>query len=149
MTTDPRMPSVQRGREKPEKSIAELTSELYRQIGTMIDRQIALARQEASAAVRSAGRGAATLAVGGVLAQAAVVCLALAAVYRLREQMPPWAAASLVGASLGSLGVVAGAVGFGQLRRATGRLPEVQRQLREDMGWARDEARELAWELGG
>ncbi len=136
---------------KPEsdKPIGELVRELYQDFTTMIDRQIALAKHEAAAAVRSAGQGAAVLAVGGIVGLVGFVYLMLAAVFALSRVMPGWAAALLVGGILTVIGAVAAAGGVRRLRVLTRPLPGTRETLREDQAWAREEARELRREIRG
>ena len=81
-----------------ERSIGELFSDLSRQTSTLVSQEIALARTEMTAQVRSAARGAGLIGAGGAVAYAGVLAVVAAAVLLLVEAgVAPWVSALLIG----------------------------------------------------
>jgi hypothetical protein len=150
MRYEQRIPVSHRPTEEPDdRSIGELLREVYQDAMTMVDRQIALAKSEARAAVQAAGRGAAIIGAGALVGLVGFIYLMLAVVYGLSRVMPDWAAAGLVGLVLAVAGGVAIWLGARQLKAAAQPLPETRETLREDAQFARQEAREFAREIRG
>lgn len=86
------------------RSIGELLGDLGRQTGTLVRREIDLARVEVTSSVGRMSRGAATAGIGGALAYAGLLVLLFAVVLGLIELgLPPWLAALVVG--VGALGI--------------------------------------------
>ncbi len=136
------------GQDTPaERSIADLLRDLYQEIATMIDRQVALAKAEAASTAETAGRGVAVVAAGGVVAMVGFIYLMLAIVFALSRVMPGWAAALVVGAVLAAIGGAAAMAGIRRLRALRQPMPETRETLREDGAWAREEAREIRREI--
>jgi uncharacterized membrane protein YqjE len=145
MKPEHRMP----GRHDTDKPIGELLRELYQDVSMMIDRQIALAKHEASAAANAAGKGVAVIAAGALVGLVGFIYLMLAAIYALSRVMPDWAAALVVGLVLAGIGAACAMAGVKKLRAVTQPLPETRETLKEDAGFAKEEARDLAREIRG
>jgi hypothetical protein len=144
MRYEQRIPISQRPPEEPDdRSIGELLRDLYQDTMTMVDRQIALAKREAVTAAQAVGRGVAIIGAGALVGLVGFIYLMLALVYGLSRVMPDWAAAGLVGLVLAIAGGVAVALGARRLKALSEPLPETRETLREDVQFARQEAREL------
>jgi len=79
------------------RSIGDLLGDLGRQTGTLVRKEIDLAKVEVTSSVGRMSRGAATAGIGGALAYAGLLVTLFAIVYLLAEAMPLWIAALIVG----------------------------------------------------
>ena len=86
------------GRPAPDgRSIGELVRDLANDTTRLIRDEIALARTEMQDKIGQAGRGAAMIGAGGVLAIPALVLILAGIAILLANWMPPWVAALVVG----------------------------------------------------
>jgi hypothetical protein len=131
--------------ERGDESIGKLSHDLYDEVSTLVERQIALARREALDALRVAAPGVGLVAVGAVAAQTGLFCLGLAAVEGLSRAMPRGAAATLVGLGLVGTGAAAAAGGVARLRGVSGAMPRTRETLAEG---ATETARAASQALG-
>lgn len=132
-----------------DKPIGELIRDLYQDFSILVDRQVALVKEEAKSTARTAGRAGAVLAAGGLIGLVGFIYLMLACVYALALVMPAWGGALIVGGVLAVAGAIAIMVGVRRLQAITEPLPESRETLREDRAWAREELRELRREVRG
>lgn len=159
MTRPDEVPGLRRGASRPgaastgerrdrhvarEKPFAELVRDFVRDLSILIDRQIALARHEASRAAAAAGRGAAIVAAGGLVALVGLVYLVLAAVHLLTRVMPDWAAAGAAGLVLVVAGAIVLAAGARTLRSVRVAPRATVETLKEDREWIRRQIRSSA-----
>jgi len=80
-----------------ERSLGELFSELSRETGQLVRKEVELATTEMTAKVRSASTHVATTAAGGALAHAGLLVLLAALVIGLAQLgVTPWLAAAIV-----------------------------------------------------
>ncbi len=135
LAVGPALPEPPERRDLQEKSIPELIGALFREVSTLIDRQMALVRLEAWGAAAEAGRATAVVTVGGILAVVGLVYLALAAVALLARAMPDWAAAGLVGLALAVVGAIVLNAGLGTLRSIRVAPRVTVERLKEDRAW--------------
>ena len=91
------------------RSLAELLREIANDLSRLFRSEIALARAEATDSVKKMAGSIVMMAIGGVLALAALIYVLQAVVYLLAEVMDPWLAALLVG-------VVVGIAGFAMIK---------------------------------
>ena len=106
--------------------------------GTLLRKEVELARHEIVASITARLRGAGALAIAGVCAVVGLVYAALAAMIALEAVVPRWPAALIVA---GFFFVAAGAVTAFGLRRIKGPplMPEeTVRTVKEDVEWTRE-----------
>jgi cytochrome c biogenesis protein CcdA len=129
------------GRVKPphEQSMVELIRSIAADTGSLVKKEVELARQEVTEAVTARIKGVAAMAAAGVLGLVALVFLATAGAWALALVMPNWAAWLIVGAVF--LLLAAGAVLFGKARmRSPSFSPEeTKRTVKEDVAWAKQQ----------
>ena len=125
-----------------DKSAAELTSDLARQMSNLVHDEIALAKVEMSEKGRRAGRGAGMFGAAGVLAFLGLACFATAAIAGIAVSLPVWAAALIVG---GALLLGAGLIalrGKREVEDAAPPLPTAAIQsTKEDVEWLKTHAK--------
>jgi NADH:ubiquinone oxidoreductase subunit 6 (subunit J) len=102
------------------RSIGDLLGDLGRQVGTLVHRELDLARVEVSTSVGRLSRDAALVGIGGALVYAGVVVLLAAAVFGLVEAgLDPWLAALIVGALVLAVGGVIVASGLNHMKQTS------------------------------
>lgn len=116
----------------PDRSIAELVADLSQNLRTLIRQEMALARAEISQSVSSAGRGAALIVAGGVLALAGLLGLVAAISLGLVALgLHPAGATAIVGIVLAAAGYLFVRSGMSGLR-ATNIAPTTTVQTLKD-----------------
>jgi hypothetical protein len=118
--------------------------ELIRDIGSNLSllarQQAELAKRELAATLGEKAKGAALLAVAGVLGLFVIGFLGLAGAAALDLVLPRWAALLIVAGVFLLLAAIAGLVGKGALAAAM--TPELtKRTVKEDVEWARAQIR--------
>lgn len=126
------------GQERETPSFGELFGQLARDLGLLLQQEVALAKKEFQQALGQAALGAIILLVAGVLATVGLVLLLSAVVLALALVLPHWAAALLVGLVflvLAGLGAWLGIRRLAKLRL----IPErTLRTLKEDAAMFRE-----------
>lgn len=121
------------------RGIGDLLGDLGRQVGTLVRREIDLARFEIRTGMSRLGRGAAMSGIGGLLVYAGVLFLLGAAALGLIDAgVDAWLAALLVG--LGSL-IVGGAIawiGVDAMRKANPAPTETAETVRENVEYLKE-----------
>ena len=121
------------------KPLGELFGDLGRQLGTLIKREVDLAKVELSDRASRVGRDAAKVAAGGLVVHAALLILLAAAVFGLVEiGLDAWLAALIVGVIVGVGGAVVLRSGLTALRDDTGGPSPTVESLQENVEWAKE-----------
>ena len=121
---------------RAEASLGELLGEMTRELGTLLRKEVELAKVEAREEAVHAGRAAGAMAGAGVAAWLALLFISLALAWLLDQAMNTALAFLIVGV----LWAAAGAVLFarGRIRLKSLRpLPETTETIKEDVEWAR------------
>lgn len=121
---------------KDERSLGELFSELSRETGQLVRKEVELATTEMTAKVRGASMHVATAAAGGALAHAGLLVLLAAIVAGLTQLgVPAWLAALIVALVTAGVGYLLINKGVNALR-ATRVVPtHTVQSLKEDAKW--------------
>ena len=125
--------------EPQQRSLGELFSELATETGTLVRKEVELAKVEMTHKARVAGRDAAIVAAGGSIAVLGVMALMAALILGIGTLIPLWASALAVGAMVtitGGVLVVLGIRAFKQLDVAPRQTIET---LQEDKQWLREQ----------
>jgi hypothetical protein len=121
---------------RDERSLGELLSELSRETGLLVRKEVELATTEITAKVRTASRHVATTAAGGALAHAGILVLLAAFVIALAQLgVPPWLAAVIVAFSTIAAGYLLINKGLNALRRTSVVPAHTIQSLKEDAKW--------------
>ncbi|HEY7133790.1 MAG TPA: phage holin family protein [Acidimicrobiia bacterium] len=125
----------------PDKSTAELTSDLVRQISALMHDELALAKAEMTEKGKRAGLGAGIFGAAGVLALFAVGCLTACVIAAIAVATPVWVAALIVGVAYLLAAGIAAAMGRAEVARATPPVPtEAVESTKEDVEWIKTHA---------
>ncbi len=119
-------------------SPARLVREIAEDSGTLIRKEIELAKHELTSMITTKLTAAATFAGAGLLALIAVVFAAHAVAAALAGVMSEWLAYLVVTVGLVGLAGFAAMFGLATMRKRSGALlPETTKTIKEDIGWAR------------
>lgn len=119
-----------------ERALGELFSELTRDIGVLLRKELELATAEMTAKARIAAAHAATAAVGAALTHAGLLVFLAAVVIGLtRLGLEPWLSALIVAAATGLIGYVLIDKGITHLRRANVAPTQAIESIKESTTW--------------
>jgi hypothetical protein len=127
---------------RDDRTLGEMFAELSRQIRTLLEQEVLLAKTEvaekASQMSRSLGLvvGGALIAYAGVLAMVAAAILGLVA-----AGLAPWAGALVGGALAAGIGYLLVRVGLGALRRQNLKPRQAIEAVKEDAQWLKSQTR--------
>lgn len=119
---------------QPDKSLGELFGELTSDMSTLFRKEVQLAKTEATAELRQAGRAAGMLGVAGVGAWMAVLFVSLALAWLLDQAMNTALAFLVVGVVWAVVAAVLLQRGKRQLSSVTP-IPETRTTIKEDVEW--------------
>ena len=122
-----------------QRPLGELFSELAHETGTLVRKEVELAKTEMTGKAKVAAKDAAIVAVGGVVSLAGALVLLGALVLVLGTLIPLWASALLVGAVVTAVGAVVAMRGVRAFRSIDPMPQQTIRTLQEDRQWAREQ----------
>ncbi len=125
-----------------DRSIAELTKELLRNVSELVRREIELAKLEVAEKARRLTVGIALVAVGGVILLAMLGALTATAILALATTLDAWLAALIVTVVAGVLGAVVVLLGVKSLKRGAPPVPDqTVDSVKEDIAWVKTRAK--------
>lgn len=125
----------------PDRSLGSLFSELTRETATLFRQEIRLAKAELADKAKQAGRGAAEVAIGGLVLFVALQALAATAILALANVVQPWLAALIVAVVLALIGIVVLARGLANIRSESLAPTRTMDTLRDNTRWAKEQLR--------
>jgi uncharacterized membrane protein YqjE len=134
--TDPGAPDRSREPLEADKSVGELFSELTGDLGTLLRKEVELAKVETKEEVRRAGKAGAMFAGAGIAAYTALLFLSFTLAWLLDEVMHV-ALAFLVVAVIHGLAAAALAMQGRNKIKQVQPVPETVATLKEDVEWAK------------
>lgn len=126
-------------REHEERSLGELFKELASDTGTLVKKEVELAKTEMAGKAKVVAKDGAMIAGGGVLAYYASFVLLAALVLALGTIMPLWASALIVGVVLAASAGVLAFIGVKKLKKVDPAPRETIRTLQENKLWLREQ----------
>jgi hypothetical protein len=124
----------------PERSIADLFTELSRDLSALVRQEAALARTELKEQAQALGRDAAVIGVGAALGLAALLAATAALVLLLVHfNVMPWAAAAIVAVVLGLVGGGMVWSRLSAMRKRTMAPVETIESIKETAQWLKNE----------
>jgi len=128
--------------QQDDRSLGQLFGDLSRQLGTLVSKEIQLAKTEITTRVTTVGRDAAMIGAGGALAYAALL-MALIAVGLLLIQLgiTPWLAFLLVAIIVGAIAAVLIMRGRDELQKTELAPTKTIETLKEDAEWAKEQVK--------
>ena len=128
-------------RQRDERSLGELFSELANGTSTLVRQEITLAKAELSQKARQVGRDAGGIGVGGAIAYAGLLSIVAALVLLLGQVMPLWLSALIVGVVVAGIGYAIAQRSLSALKRADLKPRETIATLKEDAAWVKDQTK--------
>jgi uncharacterized membrane protein YqjE len=129
-------------REAPERSLAELSGDLARQMTALVHHEIELAKVEMTEKGKRAGFGAGMFGGAGAIAAFGFGCVTACLIAALQLAMPVWLAALIVGLLYFAIAGVLALIGRRQLERATPPVPvEAVESTKEDVEWLKTQVK--------
>jgi uncharacterized membrane protein YqjE len=125
--------------ENRERSVGELLSELANEMARLLHHEVELAKTELSEKAGKAGRNAASLAVGGAIAYAALLAFLAALILLLANFMPWWTSALAVSVVFGIIGAVMVSKALERLKQLDPAPRQTLETLKEDVAWAKQQ----------
>jgi uncharacterized membrane protein len=122
-----------------QRSLGELFSELATETGTLVRKEVELAKVEMTAKAKVAGRDAALVAGGGSIAMLGVMALLAALILALGTLIPLWVAALLVGAVVSAAGGALVVMGIRAFKGMTAAPRETMQTLEENKRWLKEQ----------
>ena len=122
-----------------QRPLGELFSELAQETGTLVRKEVELAKVEMTSKAKMAGRDAALVAGGGSIAMMGVMALLAALILGLGTILPLWASALLVGAMVTATGGVLVVLGIRAFKSLDGAPRQTMETLEEDKRWLREQ----------
>lgn len=124
---------------KDERSIGELFSELAGETSELIRQEVALAQAEMTQKAAKIGKNIGFLAVGGFIANAALLVIVAALILGLGNFMPFWLSALIVGIIVGIVAAVLISTGLKNLKNIDLKPKETVETLKEDAKWLKEQ----------
>ena len=125
--------------DKQDRSIGELFSELAAETGTLIRKEVELAKIELSQKANRVGRNIGYLVLGGAVAYAALLALLAAIIIVLANVIPWWAAAFVVAVVVGIVAAVMVSKALAALKQTELAPRQTTETLKEDVQWAKQQ----------
>ncbi|HEX2024891.1 MAG TPA: YhjD/YihY/BrkB family envelope integrity protein, partial [Actinomycetota bacterium] len=122
-------------------STFQLVGRVAGDAGTLVRKELELARQEMKEGMAARARGAAALGAAGVFALYLLGFLAAAGAAALALVLPLWAALLIVAAVFLILALIAAAVGRSSMRSGSVSPERAKANLKEDVEWAKAQLR--------
>jgi hypothetical protein len=123
-------------RPQDDRSLGELFSELSRETGILVKKEVELATTELTAKARTAGGHVGVIAAGGALAHAGVLVLLAACVIGLAQLgVTPWLSAAIVAVVTMAVGYMLVNRGLANLRRTSVVPTQTIETLKETSTW--------------
>ena len=128
--------------DRDDRSVAELTKELLRDVSELVRRELDLAKAELAEKVQQLGMGIGLAAVGAVLLLVALGALTATAIIALATTLPTWLAALIVTVVVAVAGAIVLRVGIRVLRRGAPPVPDqTVESVKEDIAWVKTRAK--------
>ena len=125
-----------------DRSIADLTKDLLRNVSELVRRELDLARAELAEKARRLGVGIALVAVGGIIFLAVLGALTATAILALATTLDAWLAALIVTIVAAAIGAIVVLVGVRSLRRGAPPVPDqTVDSVKEDIAWVKTRAK--------
>jgi len=127
---------------RDDRSLGQLFGDLSRQMSTLVQQEIALAKTEMTSRVTSVGRDAAMLGAGAALAHAALLIgLVTVGLILVEVGLQPWLAFLVVTLVVGAIAYVLIQRGREQLSQADVTPRETIQTLKDDATWAKEQVK--------
>jgi hypothetical protein len=122
-----------------EESLSELFQDLTKEIKTLVNENVELAKVETAGKFRAARKGIIFASAGGALLYAGLLGIMAAVVFLLALAIPLWVSALIVGAAVAIVGGVLVSRGIKEVKRATTPPRRTVETVKEESRWMKEE----------
>ena len=123
------------------RSLGDIVGDISRDLSALVRQEMDLARTELKQELAKTGKGAGMFGGAGVAALLMLVFISLALGYLLDNWMPRELAMLIVGLIWAAVAAVLTKRGRDNLKEANPQLPTTQQTLKEDVQWAKEQAK--------
>lgn len=123
------------------RSVGDIVSDVTADLSTLVRQELDLAKTELKQEVTKLGTGAGMFGGAGLAGVLTLFFLSFALTYLLDDWMPIELAALIVGLLWGVAAAVLALMGRKKFQDANPQLPITQQTLKEDVQWAKDQAK--------
>jgi Putative Actinobacterial Holin-X, holin superfamily III len=124
---------------KEEQSLGALFSELAGETSLLVRQEVALAKTELTQKATVVGKNIGFLAVGGLVAYAALLTIIASVIIGLANFVPAWASALIVGVVVGVVAVVLILSALNSLKKTNLTPTETVESIKEDAQWLKNQ----------
>jgi hypothetical protein len=133
---------MQQSQSKEDRSLGELFADLARDTGTLVSKEVQLAKTEMTEKATRVGKDLGFLAVGGLVAYAGLLAIVAALALLVASfGVPLWVSALIVGLVVAGIGYVLVQRGLSNLKREELAPRQTIESLKEDTQWAKEQLR--------
>ncbi len=125
-----------------ERSLGELFSDLSKDTGTLVRKEVQLAKTEMSEKLTEVGKNVGFLVIGGAIAYAALLFVLAALAVGLAGIMTPWLAVLIVGLIVGLVAFALVQKGLSALRQTSLVPQKTIETLKEDKEWIQQQVQQ-------
>ena len=119
-----------------DRSISSVLHDIIGNIQDIVRSEMRLAKTEITEELAKSRSASVLLAIGAVLLMFCALFVLLAAVYALSLVIPAWAAALIVGASVGAIAALCVSVGINRFKTIRA-APKTAASMKENVEWAK------------
>jgi hypothetical protein len=133
---------MQQSQSKEDRSLGELFADLARDTGTLVSKEVQLAKTEMTEKATRVGKDLGFLAVGGLVAYAGLLAIVAALALLVASfGVPLWVSALIVGLVVAGIGYLLVQRGLSNLKREELAPRQTIESLKEDTQWAKEQIR--------
>jgi xanthine/uracil permease len=124
-----------------ERSLGELFGMLADQTKTLVNKEVELAKAEATEKAKVAGKGIGFLAAGGFVAYAGLLAVIAGIILLVGQWVPMWVSALIIGIIVALIGYLLVQKGLNDLKAENLKPRQTVASLKEDKEWLQEQAR--------
>jgi xanthine/uracil permease len=124
-----------------ERSLGELFGMLADQTKTLVNKEVELAKAEATEKAKVAGKGIAFLAAGGFVAYAGLLAVIAGIIVLVGQWVPMWVSALIIGIIVALIGYLLVQKGLNDLKAENLKPRQTVASLKENKEWLQEQAR--------
>ncbi len=130
---------MQETKHEANQNFGRLFAHLTRNMGTLMRKELELAKVEMREKISTSGKGAALLGIGGAIVFAGFLVALIAAVAGLALVLPVWAAALIVAVIVMFIGGILLAVGMRRLKKTDLKPTQAIASFKESKQWMKEQ----------
>ncbi len=125
------------------QGVGTLVSGIVEDLQNIVRGEVRLAKTEIKEEISAMGKGAASIAAGGLVAFVGFIFLMLAVTYLLNKWLEMWISAGIVAIALLAIGGIVAMAGKNRISEASLKPEETMESLKEDQQWANQQIKSV------